>query len=219
MLKRMDEDVARRCLSEAADSPFSRAGVDYPAWYLHRWHFLPEGYLSRRSAAMYEWCIRNVYYAGAERNALRALLAALRLQHPERVLELGCGPGRAVEALADALPWSEITGLDLSPFQLERAMRRCMGFGGRVRLVHADALALPLDTESYDAVVAAHVAGHLPEDTISDAMAETGRVLATHGKLYLFDHMWHPLPETGLRLRWTQRLSRLFGRIACYEKV
>lgn len=219
MLQRMDAETAERCVREAHASPFSRPGVEYPGWYLHRWHFLPEGYLSRRSAAMYEWCIRNVYYVAGEGRALRALRAALRLQHPERVLELGCGPGRAVEALADALPWSEIIGVDLSPFQIERAAQRCQRFGARVRVMHGDALSLPMSDESFDAIVAAHVAGHVPQDAAGNAMAESERVLEPKGKLYLFDHLWHPLPETKLALRWTQRLGWRAGRIVCYEKA
>lgn len=215
----MDADTAERCVRAARQSPFSAPEVHYPAWYLHRWHFLPEGYLSRRSAAWYEWCIRNIYYAAGEGRALGTLRSALRLQQPERVLELGCGPGHAVEALAEALPWSEITGVDLSPFQIERATQRCERFGARVRLLHGDAAALPVHDASFDAVVAAHVAGHVPGDARDEAMAETERVLAPRGKVYLLDHVWHPLPDTKLRLQWTKRLSRLVGRISCYEKA
>jgi ubiquinone/menaquinone biosynthesis C-methylase UbiE len=218
LLQEMDEETAERCLAEAAESPFARTEVEYPPWYLRRWHFLPEGYLSRRSAAMYEWGIRNIYYAGAEGRALRALRSALRLQHPERVVELGCGPGHAVEAIGDLLPWSEVVGVDLSPFQIERAMRRCARFGARVRLLHADALALPLTDSAYDAIVSGHLVGHLPAAAASSVMAEAERVLMPQGKLYLIEHSWHPLPSTGLRLRWTQRLTRVFGRLLCYEK-
>jgi SAM-dependent methyltransferase len=219
MLQRMDAETAAKCVRAARESPFSAPGVHYPGWYLHRWHFLPEGYLSRRSTAMYEWCIRNIYYAAGEGHALQTLRAALEIQHPEHVLELGCGPGRAVKALAEALPRSEITGVDLSPFQIERASWRCARFGARVRLLHGDALSLPLEDGRFEAVVAAHVAGHVPEGARDRVLEETGRVLAPRGKVYLFDHLWHPLPSTRLRLRWSHRVTRLLGRVTCYEKV
>lgn len=219
VLQGMDRETARRCVAQAGESPFARKEVDYPRWYLRRWHFLPEGYLSQRSAAMYERGIRNVYYVAAEGRALRALCRGLSLQHPGRVAEIGCGPGHGVEAISRLLPSAEVVGVDLSPFQIERAMQRCGRFGGRVRLLHANAVALPMAEGSYDAVVGAHVIGHLPREAANAVLREVERVLAPRGKLYLIDHLWHPSPTTTLRMCWTKRLGRVVSRLSCYEKT
>ena len=42
----------------------------YPHWYLHRWHFLPEGYLSQRSVGIYQRLVPKLYYAGQEARVL-----------------------------------------------------------------------------------------------------------------------------------------------------
>lgn len=190
MLKRMHPSIAQRCLSEAARSPRSNPRVSYPRWYLQRWHFLPEGYLSRRSAAGYEAVIRQLYCLTRESAVLRSLLRLMQTQRHEHVLELGCGPGRALEMLSAGLPDARITGLDLSPFMLERAERRNRGVS-RVELVHADGGALPWTAPAFDAVVAIHYFGHLPEPARPAAFAEARRALKPHGRLYVIDHNWH----------------------------
>ena len=56
-IKRISPARSARHVLAAAKLPLANREVDYPEWYLHRWHFLPEGYLSRRSAAAYEHLI------------------------------------------------------------------------------------------------------------------------------------------------------------------
>lgn len=55
-------------------------------------------------------------------SALRALaVAALDLHSAARVLEIGCGPGLALEALVALVPGGHVTGLDPSPLMHRRA--------------------------------------------------------------------------------------------------
>lgn len=215
----MNEQQAARCAEEAERSPLSRPGVAYPRWYFHRWHFLPEGYLSRRSAAMYERVIRAVYYVANEGSALRAVSDAVGARAPSRVLDIGCGPGLGVESLAGALPRSEVMGVDLSPFHLERAVRRCRRFGDRVQLVHASALDLPERDGAFDAVTAAHFIAHVPPEAATEALAEAERVLAPGGALYILDHLWHRLPPTRLTLHWQRRIPSIAARLLCYRNA
>lgn len=49
------------------------------------------------------------------------LLAMVRPREGMRVIDLGCGTGELTARLADALPGSEVIGLDSSPEMLERA--------------------------------------------------------------------------------------------------
>jgi ubiquinone/menaquinone biosynthesis C-methylase UbiE len=169
----------------------------YPAWYLHRWHYLPEGYMSRRSVAGYDHVIRRVYHAGMEGQALARLSTIARRLRPEAILEIGCGPGRAIQALKQALPEARITAVDLSPFMLERAEQRAGT--DAADLVHASAAALPSAAGSFDLVIAAHVLGHVPAAVSAAAHAEASRVLRKGGRLIAIDHWWHPEPRSPLR--------------------
>lgn len=210
MLKRMHPTRAQRCIAEAARSPRSNPRITYPRWYLQRWHFLPEGYLSRRSAAGYETIIRRLYNLGHERDLLRSLINLMRSQRHERVLELGCGPGRALQTLAAGLPGTHLTGLDLSPFMLERAGRRNRG-ATDIELVHGDGRALPWAAPAFDAVVACHYFGHLPERVRLAAVLETRRALTPDGRLYVVEHAWHRAP--GGAFEPTVDRAMLFGKL------
>lgn len=68
----------------------------------------------------------------------RDLIAAVadRLQAPDRILEVGCGTGSNLVALAKAFPKAEITGLDLSADMLDRARAKIAPYADRVDLLH-----------------------------------------------------------------------------------
>ncbi len=210
MLKRMHPTLAQRCIAEAARSPRSNPRVSYPRWYLQHWHFLPEGYLSRRSAAGYENVVRLVYNLGHESAILKSLLKLMQTEKHEDVLELGCGPGRALEMLSACHPSAHVTGLDLSPFMLERAERRNHG-ATQIDLIHADGAALPWVAPAFDAVVAIHYFGHFPEPARPAAFAEARRALTPDGRLYVIDHSWHHDSFHGFER--ASRSSALFGNL------
>lgn len=216
MGKTMTAERAERCLAEAARSPFGDARVRYPAWYLQRWHFLPEGYLSRRSAAGYDRLVRNFYNATAERRLLATLVAKLAGQRPASVIDIGCGPGRALERVAQTLPDARLVGIDLSPFNLERAESRLAT--AAVELVHADALAVPFEGESFAAAVASHVIGHLPRDAARTVWDEVARLLEPGGRFYVADHRWHPEFEAPLRLLARGHVIGGLVRFSVFEK-
>jgi len=92
------------------------------------------------------------------------------------VLELGCGGGHSSAAVAAA--GARVTAVDVSPAQLALAREVV---GGRVRLVEADAEALPFDDASFDLAFADHGA-----PTFCDPerlLPEVARVLRPGGRL------------------------------------
>jgi predicted TPR repeat methyltransferase len=76
------------------------------------------------------------------------------------ILELGVGAGvRSSRLLAER---GRLTGVDLSAEQLRRARRSIPA----ATLVHADFTELELEPGSFDAVVAAYVLNHAPQDEL-----------------------------------------------------
>ncbi len=165
--------------------------VAYPDWYLHRWHFLPEGYLSRRSARIYPTYVPRLYNQG-QSTVIDLAANFLLVRAPARVLELGCGPADALERIGRRLEGPELTGLDLSPFFLEMARDNPGLTQLGANLVHGDAGALQWPAASFEAVFAVHLFGHMPPQASTAALDEAVRVLTTGGRLLVVDHSWHP---------------------------
>ncbi len=106
-----------------------------------------------------------------------------------RVLDVGCGTGRAFEPLLRR-GW-QIWGTDLSPAMLEQARRK---FDGRVDLAVADARELPVFGEFELVLSLNDVLGYCTEDGdlelilagMRDNLAEGGRICFDLGTLALF---------------------------------
>jgi demethylmenaquinone methyltransferase/2-methoxy-6-polyprenyl-1,4-benzoquinol methylase len=113
-----------------------------------------------RGARLYDrlaarpWLLGLVYAAtfhGDERAVRRASLDALGLDPGDRVLELGCGPGNSLAALADRVgPAGRVVALDYSAGMVGRARDR-----PTVDVLRADATRPPVADGSFDAVYAA----------------------------------------------------------------
>lgn len=218
MLKRIPPERASQLIDAARRLPRSNPATGYPAWYLHRWHFLPEGYLSRRGAAGYDRGIRNLYNIGAERALIDKLVRRIAASTPDAVVELGCGPGRLLAALADSRVARRLVGVDLSPYLLERADRR---LGERnVDLVHASGLAVPAEDGAFDTAVAVHYVGHLPEDQRACAVEEIARLVRPGGHVVIADHSWHRWPRhTPLALRHASWHASRMIRLQVFERI
>ncbi|MFE9258198.1 class I SAM-dependent methyltransferase [Streptomyces sp. NPDC006879] len=127
-------------------------------------------------------------------------VADLDLRAGDRVLDAGCGTGRALPALRSAVgPKGLVIGLDLTPDMLHAAARAARGQVGFLLL--GDVAELPLRTGSIDLVFAAGLLSHLhaPEADLR----ELSRVVRPGGRLALF----HPIGRAALAARHGRRLT------------
>ncbi|MFE1772316.1 class I SAM-dependent methyltransferase [Streptomyces sp. NPDC059008] len=126
--------------------------------------------------------------------AYAAGVAALGLQEGDRVLDAGCGTGRALPALREAVgPRGAVLGADLTPEMLRAAVRA--GRDRHAALLLADAARLPLPAACLDAVFAAGLISHLPDS--AGGLGELARVVRPGGRLALF----HPIGRAALAAR------------------
>jgi SAM-dependent methyltransferase len=105
---------------------------------------------------------------------LRESIVHLLGAGPGRCLDLGCGTGRSIPALA-AAGWS-VVGVDISADQLEAARTHARD---DALLVLADAHALPFRDGEFDAAMS--VLTHTDLDDVDGAFAEASRVLRRGG--------------------------------------
>ncbi|MER5713602.1 methyltransferase domain-containing protein [Streptomyces sp. NPDC002132] len=132
--------------------------------------------------------------------AYAAAVTELGLREGDRVLDAGCGTGRALPPLRAAVGASgAVVGADLTPAMLEAAVRAGRHRDGRLLL--ADVAALPLRSGSLDAVFGAGLISHLPQPDAN--LRELARVVRPGGTLALF----HPIGRAALAARHGRQIT------------
>ena len=139
----------------------------------------------RQTAAMYDR-ISGWYdlLASSEQRATRLGVNMLAVQPGERVLEIGCGSGRALAELAAAAGATGCAcGVDLSLRMLAVSWSRQHAAGAHAWHVCADAVLLPLASHSFDAAFMSFALELFDTPDIPCVLAECRRVLQPGGRL------------------------------------
>jgi SAM-dependent methyltransferase len=156
---------------------------------------MPDAYIQRtreffgaRAAA---WDTRF----GHDMPAYAAAIAQAGIRRGGAAADVGCGTGRALPALRDAVgPDGIVIGLELTPQMLAQAAAAGWASSASLLLL-ADARRLPFASASVDALFAAGLINHLPDKP--SALAELARVTRPGGLLILF----HPVGRAALAAR------------------
>ncbi len=171
-----------------ADSPGrideDAVGERYADWFSRGLRGIGMRYVFSRRGL---WVINTPY---------RRILRAANIAGADRVLDLGCGIGNILIALAERINFANPpVGVDVSPTLVElggREIRR-VGLGERIELRVAPATRLPFDNASFDVVLTSHVIKHLDDDALSKTFAEVARVLRPGGRFLLWEFKKSPL--------------------------
>ncbi|ATZ28168.1 Demethylmenaquinone methyltransferase [Streptomyces lavendulae subsp. lavendulae] len=132
--------------------------------------------------------------------AFTAAVGELGVGPGDRVLDAGCGTGRALTPLRAAVgPAGTVLGVDLTERMLAAAREAGRDADGTLLL--ADVARLPLRDGSLDAVFAAGLIAHLPDPAAN--LAELARVVRPGGRLALF----HPIGRAALAARHGRELT------------
>jgi ubiquinone/menaquinone biosynthesis C-methylase UbiE len=140
----------------------------------------------------------------------RRVLELAEVRDGDAVLEVACGTGVQLVALAKRNPSGRTVGLELSDGMLAQARKRLSVAGlAAVELVRGNALELPFEDESFDLVVNSYMLDLLSREDIPRALAEFRRVMRPGGSLVLSnmtkgerrrDRMWDFLYSHGVNL-------------------
>jgi ubiquinone/menaquinone biosynthesis C-methylase UbiE len=131
----------------------------------------------------------------------------LALGPGDRVIDLGCGSGRALAWNADSA--ASLTGIDISPFFARQAIDRC-------GLVLGDLRRLPLRDRAFNKAWSLDVLEHLSRQALADVLREANRVLDDDGVLFIYTHVrkngW-----IGGGLRLVNRLAHGLERLSLLD--
>ncbi len=159
--------------------------------------------------------MNRVMTAGLDRTWRRRAADRAGLEPGDRVLDLCCGTGDlAIEVAGRVGPSGEVVGADFSEPMLEIAREKEPGEGeAAVSFVNADALELPFEDYSFDALTIGFGARNLAD--LDRGLDEMKRVLRPGGRLVILE-ITQPRrqPLKGFFALWFDRIVPLIGRFA-----
>jgi ubiquinone/menaquinone biosynthesis C-methylase UbiE len=164
-----------------------------PNYYLQNFHFQSGGWMTRDSAQRYDTQVEVLLHGTANATRRQALpplheVFAGRDQRRLRLLDVGCGTGRALDFSKQAWPRLPSLGIDLSETYAAEARRHLKRWCWiNVIVANAEALALPDDSQ--DAVTASFLFHELPPKVRRIVFRELARVLKRGGRLIVLDSL------------------------------
>jgi ubiquinone/menaquinone biosynthesis C-methylase UbiE len=165
-----------------------------PEYYQRNFHFQDDGYLSDKSAELYEHQV-EILFAGSADAMRRMILAPMKkhfgVDHDGSgltFLEIGAGTGRATRFVRLAFPKAKIVAVDLSAPYLRKAQQELSGFNHH-DFVEANASDLSFKDETFDAVYSIFLFHELPRAERQAVIRESQRVLKAGGFHGLVDSL------------------------------
>jgi len=135
------------------------------------------------------------------------LRAFLDLKPGDRVIDLGCGSGRAIAWNADT--GASLAGVDVSPFFAAEAVASS-------DLLLGDLRRLPIRDRAFTKAWSLDVLEHLSPAALREMLAEANRVLVPGGTLFVYTHVRKNGP-LGPAVRGINRFAKLCERLGLID--
>jgi ubiquinone/menaquinone biosynthesis C-methylase UbiE len=163
----------------------------YPKYYLQNFHYQTDGYLSDRSANLYDLQVELLFNGSADamrRRILAPLKQALAGKSHPRVLDIACGTGRTLKMLRATLPDASLYGVDLSPAYLRKANQSLSELRGELpQLLQANAEELPYLDGYFQGVTSVFMFHELPPEARQRVIEQCYRALEPGGTFVICD--------------------------------
>jgi ubiquinone/menaquinone biosynthesis C-methylase UbiE len=179
-----------------ASARLSHPQLIYPHYYTSQnFHGIENGYLNISAAVSYD-AITQYALPPHEGWVRQALIEAIRLPQPRRILDLGCGTGSTTLLLKRKFPRAEVIGLDLSPYMLVVAEDKAHTAGLDIQWRHAKAEQTGFPDASFDLVTASLLFHETPPAIAQAILSESFRLLNPGGEVVILDGNQQTLRQT-----------------------
>jgi ubiquinone/menaquinone biosynthesis C-methylase UbiE len=164
-----------------------------PAYYLQNFHFQSGGWMTPESAQRYDTQV-EVLFAGTANAIRRQALPPLhelfygRDQRRLRLVDVGCGTGRALHFFKQVWPRLPAIGIDMSDAYVAEARRHLRQWCW-IDFIVANGEAIPLEDQSQDAATSIFMFHELPPGVRRTVFCELARVLKRGGRLVVVDSL------------------------------
>jgi ubiquinone/menaquinone biosynthesis C-methylase UbiE len=159
-------------------------GEHYADWFTRGLRGIGMRYVFSRRGL---WVINTPY---------RRILAAAKIRPEDRVLDLGCGIGNILIALAEQIPFARpAVGVDVSAALIDIGRREVAkaGLSDKIDLQVAAATRLVFEEASFDVALTSHVIKHLDDEALALTFRDVARVLRPGGRFLLWEFRKSPL--------------------------
>jgi demethylmenaquinone methyltransferase/2-methoxy-6-polyprenyl-1,4-benzoquinol methylase len=134
-------------------------------------------------------------------------------------LDVGCGTADVAIEILRQCPDCQVVGIDPAERMLDIGRRKlaALGLSGRVRLQTGDAVRLPIESDTFDAAIAAFCLRNVTDR--AEALAEMGRVVRPGGPVAIIE-LTRPrkrLLRLGHRI-YTRAFAPLLGAIVARDR-
>jgi len=177
--------------SQDFDEEASQYLRDVPDYFHRNFHFQTGGYLTEKSAELYEHQVEILFSGAAD--AMRRLILPMMKEHFPytegeglHFLEVAAGTGRLTKFVKLTFPKAKITVMDLSHPYLKKAQEN-LGSFKKIDFVQGDSASLPFRDEQFDAVYSCFLFHELPMEERKKTISEGLRVLKPGGFYGLVD--------------------------------
>ena len=186
-------NVNRRRRGEEGPEVATDEAERFPDYYRRAFHHQTDGYLSEKSARLYDYQVEILFGGAADamrRQALVPIHESLRERRIAdcRLIDIACGTGRFLTFVKDNYPRLAVTALEVSPYYIAEA-RRNLRFWSRVDFVEAAIEARTLPPESFDIATCIYLFHELPAAIHAQAARAIADVLKLGGLLVFLDSL------------------------------
>jgi ubiquinone/menaquinone biosynthesis C-methylase UbiE len=185
--------VIRRRRGSDESNGVPRDAEAYPPYYRHAFHHQTDGYLTERSARLYDQQVEVLFGGAADamrRQALVPIHEHLRDRRIAacRLIDIGCGTGRFLTFVKDNYPRLAVTALDISPHYLSEARRNTRAWA-RIEFIAGAIEAVDLPQAGFDIATCIYVLHELPANLHAMIARRLASIVKPGGLLVLIDSL------------------------------